>query len=139
MQPNAHLGTVSSRQQALPTHGEMKRLPGNPTADSLTCYVREADANSLSSLEQSAPSSRSNYSESNSIATLFLLRQLPRSAILTISSVLNLKFASLRRGLQTRLPLSARRSSYRCNLHLHKSCRLPAFYNFPVRAVTTFY
>jgi len=63
-----------SRPSALPTHGGIKRLPANATADSLTCYVREADANSLNSLEQFAPSSRSNYSKSNSIATLFLCR-----------------------------------------------------------------
>jgi hypothetical protein len=52
----------------------MKRLAGNATADSLTCDVREADANSLNSLEQSGLSSRSNYSKSNPIATLFLSR-----------------------------------------------------------------
>ena len=52
----------------------MKLSHSNVTADSLTRDVREADANSLNSLEQFAPSSRSNYSKSNSIATLFLSR-----------------------------------------------------------------
>ena len=56
----------------------MKRLPGNATADSLTCYVREADANSLNSLEQSAPSPRSNYLKSNSI--LFVGHDFSRAA-----------------------------------------------------------
>ena len=65
------LSLCISPPPASPTHGGMKRLPGNATADSLTCYVREADANSLNSLEQSAPFSRSNYSKFNPISTLF--------------------------------------------------------------------
>jgi hypothetical protein len=52
----------------------MKLLPANAAANSLTCHVREADANLLNLLQQSTRTFTRITDNSGSTATLFLFR-----------------------------------------------------------------
>ncbi len=52
----------------------MKLLPANAAANSLTCHVREADANLLNLLQQSTRTFTRITDNSGSTATLLLFR-----------------------------------------------------------------
>jgi hypothetical protein len=70
-----HSSTEPQSSTGVADPREMKLLPANAAANSLTCHVREADANLLNLLQQSTRNFARLTDNSNSTATLFLIRE----------------------------------------------------------------